>query len=74
MRQRMSLQAFTTGALLLAAACSDQSEPAAPSDQPEPSPIQPAIQGTQIDPIPSGAPFEGSAASTSTPRAPQSSI
>jgi len=50
MRQRMPLQAFTAGVLLLAAACSDQNEPVAPSDQPEPSPLQSASQGTQIDP------------------------
>jgi hypothetical protein len=50
MSQRSSLQAFTAVVLLLAVACSDQSEPVAPSPPESPS-FQPAIQGTTDDPI-----------------------
>ncbi len=51
MNQRSSLQAFTAGLLLLAAACSDQNEPIAPNTQPESSSFQPSIQGSTDDPI-----------------------
>jgi hypothetical protein len=59
MLQRMLLQAFTAGALLLAAACSDQNGPSAPIIQPESPSIQPAIQGTSHDPIALGRPVRG---------------
>ena len=59
MLQRMSLQAFTAGALLLAAACSDQNGPSAPNNQPESPSIQPAIQGTSHDPIALGRAVRG---------------
>jgi hypothetical protein len=50
MRQRTPLQAFTAGLVLLAAACSDQNEPTAPSDQPELSPAKTGVQGSPGDP------------------------
>jgi hypothetical protein len=50
MNQRRPLQAFTAGVLLLAAACSDQNEPVAPT-APESLSFQPTIQGTTDDPI-----------------------
>jgi hypothetical protein len=50
MNQRRPLQAFTAGVLLLAAACSDQSEPVAPTPPESPS-FQPSIQGSTDDPI-----------------------
>jgi hypothetical protein len=59
MRQRMPLQAFAAGALLLASACSDQNEPVAPSNQPESPSIQPAIQGTSQNPLELGRTVRG---------------
>ena len=59
MRQRTPLQAFTAGLLLLAAACSDQNGPVAPSNQPESPSIQPAIQGTSQDPLTLGRTVRG---------------
>lgn len=51
MHQRIPLYAVTAGALLLAGACSDQSEPTAPSSQSPSAPLEPAIQGTADDPL-----------------------
>jgi hypothetical protein len=59
MRQRTPLQAFTAGLVLLAAACSDQNEPVAPTNQPESPPVQPAIQGTSQDPLALGRTVRG---------------
>lgn len=59
MLERMSLQAFTAGLLVLAAACSDQNEPSAPSNQPESPSIQPAIQGTSQNPLELGRTVRG---------------
>jgi len=59
MRQRTPLQAFTAGLLLLAAACSDQNGPVAPSNQPESPSIQPAMQGTSQDPLTLGRTVRG---------------
>jgi hypothetical protein len=51
MRQRTSLRIFAAGSLLLAAACSDQNEPVAPSSQPESPSLRPTPQATGDDPI-----------------------
>jgi hypothetical protein len=51
MNQPRHLQAFLAGVLLLAAACSDQNEPAGPTPPPESPSFQPTIQGTTDDPI-----------------------
>src|SRR5437016_4985300 len=50
MNQRRPLQAFMAGVLLLAGACSDQSEPVAPTPPESPS-FQPTIQVSTDDPI-----------------------
>ena len=50
MNQRRPLQAFAAGVLLLAAACSDQNEPVAPTPPESPS-FQPTSQGSADDPI-----------------------
>jgi hypothetical protein len=59
MFKRTFFQAFAVGALLLAAACSDQNQPVAPSDQPESSPLQSTAQGTARDPISLGRAVQG---------------
>lgn len=51
MRQRTFLQLFAAGSLLVAAACSDQNEPVAPSTQPESSSLKPTLQAADDDPI-----------------------
>lgn len=50
MRTRTSFQALAAGCLLFAA-CSDQNEPAGPSNQAESSSLQSAAQGNATDPI-----------------------
>jgi hypothetical protein len=59
MYQPKTLQAFTASLLILAAACSDQNEPVAPSNQPESPTLQPAIQETSDDPIALGRKVRG---------------
>jgi hypothetical protein len=60
MCKRMSCQALAAGALVLAAACSDQNEqPVAPSSQPESPPLQSAGQGSPEDPISLGRTVPG---------------
>ena len=51
MRQLPLCQALAAGTLLLAAACSDRTEPTAPNSSPGSVSFQPANQGTPDDPI-----------------------
>src|SRR5689334_21131336 len=51
MRQLPLCQALAAGKLLLAAACSDRTEPTAPNSSPGSVLFQPANQGTPDDPI-----------------------
>jgi hypothetical protein len=51
MCQRTSLHLLAAGSLLLAAACSDQNEPVAPSEQPESPSLRPTTQAAAQDPI-----------------------
>lgn len=59
MTQRVSSLALTSGLLVLAAACSDQTDPVGPGSQPESHSPEAAVQGTSQDPLTLGRTVRG---------------